>query len=149
MPSEAYVSTCSGGYDREVEAAIAMVIVAIIGLISTMVGRLPETKKTHRRIERNLELLDRLPSDSKAAAELRAHVESQVESLVANESKLRRDPFSVFLGITFLILAAGMGWMCLVYGSWWWLSSPVALFFVLLGIVGIAEGAKKQDREKS
>lgn len=110
----------------------------------------PDVKERLRaEIERNADLMAKLPENGKAHEILEGSIERDLERLSTELEEARRDPLSVGLGIVFLGGAVGaVVWASLLGG---WVQAPVwilAAVLALFGVVGIAQGAPQTLRDE-
>ncbi len=109
-------------------AAIAAVFAAVIGA--------PRILRDARwSIQRDLEIWKSLPENSSARAGLLRKIEREVVALDVHDKK-RRNPMGIGLGIAFFVIGAGLLWIIILQGSWWWFASLIAFPSLLLGIGG-------------
>lgn len=121
-------------------SSAAVVLAAVLG--SPRLGRNPRA-----RILKDIEIYKALPDSSTAKRQQLSLVEKQVDALAKNlEGK--RSPMEIVLGVIILILAFLVIWPMVSWGGWWWLLSPIALFLLLLGGVGLGQGLTKGSRNE-
>lgn len=132
---------------------IGAVLAALGG--PTLVSRLarfmfPDVRERLRaEIERNAELLAKLPDSGKAYEILSTSVDSDVQRLVTDLSEARRDPFSIGLGVFFAGGAVGAGVWAWSLDGWW--QAPAWILMAVLacvGIGGIGMGAPQVPRDE-
>jgi hypothetical protein len=98
----------------------------------------------------DLEILDRLPTDSPVRGELASHIDASIRRLITGEDELRRDPGGVVLGIILLAFGAigvWLGWRNRA-DVWGWPVLVVALCFATLGAYGAARDSTKMRRDE-
>jgi hypothetical protein len=124
---------------------------AIIGALALVVAaafqgpKIWKNRKTD--ILRDLEIYDSLPDESAAKVKLLAHIDAEVLTLSGNGVKTR-NPTSAGLGIAFLIVAVLLAYLVLASEQpWFWLITPIVLFFALFGVFGTFEGLTKKHRD--
>lgn len=109
-----------------------------------------QKERLHAEIERKADLLTKLPAGSKAHTILQTSIEKDLRRLVDDLSESRRDPASIVLGLAFIAVGLGGGWLAFELDSWWW-KVPVgfiAVVFVLFGIFGFTQGALDARRDE-
>lgn len=138
-------------------ATVAKFVGALIGAIGgpavlVRVARaiFPDQKESLRaEIERDAELLAKLPEGSKARAVLLGTIESSLERLTQELSQARRDPFSVVLGVLFICLGLfGAFWGWALEGWWQVPVWAVVTMLLLLGLFGFQQGARQEVRDE-
>lgn len=104
--------------------------------------------KLRGEIDRNLDLYSRLPAEAKSRDPLLQIIDDDTTQLVTSARISRRDPMSIGLGLTFLVLAIGAGLWASKMESW--LRFPLWVFcavLVLFAFVGVVEGFKVVPRD--
>lgn len=110
--------------------------------------------RAHRSIAKDLDIYKELPEASSVKSNFLTHIERRVEQLSANDSdadtstNATRSGSQIALGITILILAIALGLLVVLGGGWWWLVSPVVLFLLALGGVGLVLCLKMAPRDE-
>lgn len=108
-----------------------------------------QRERLRAEIERNADLLAKLPDNSTAHTTLLDSLDRDLRRLVTDLAEARRDPMSIGLGIAFSAIALAAGaWAWQLEGWWrvpvWLLTVTLALF----GIVGITKGASQTIRDE-
>ena len=110
----------------------------------------PDVKERLRaEIERNADLLAKLPESSKAHQILQDSIDEDLERLTTELSEARRDPPSLVIGVVFIAAAIGSVVWAVLLDDWW--QAPLwvlATVLGLLGIAGIAQGAPQTLRDE-
>ncbi|MFI2366620.1 hypothetical protein [Promicromonospora sp. NPDC019610] len=112
---------------------------------------LKRARSTHVRdeVEQDQRILANLHEESTMRAVLQESIDTRIRRLAASTdkaSRARRDPFGVGLAVFFLALAVAFGWWA-VPGGWWLLLWLPAVFFGLLGLVGLYQDGRKVLRD--
>ena len=119
----------------------------IVGLIITAIGSIAALLEVARgmrrsspqdRLLKEIEIRNALHanSDTQRALDKRIHE----QALVLSEGKPgQRDPIGIGTAVAFLVLGIPTVGLIIVNGGWWWLSSPIAIFLLLFGVVGLFE----------
>ena len=126
-------------------AAIITIVAAAIPQITNFIG---ENFQKHRRILRDLELLEALPPESEQHRNLQTWIDSQIADYISSGSEHKRNLPGVYGGLITLLPGLYFGWFIKQQGGWWWTVSPVALFAILLGIITITQGLQKAKRDE-
>lgn len=120
--------------------AFAVVLAAFLGL--PLFGRDPRSA-----IKQELDIYLALPPGFDEAREnLRASIEEQIRSNTG-QNPASRSPAQVVLGLVILVIAGVAGYYMFLLGSWFFLASPIVLFLILLGLVGLSQALKKVPRD--
>lgn len=123
---------------------VALVLAAILG--APRIG-----KDARSTLAKDLEMYNALPESSVVKADFLSHIERRIRQLTSSESNnlnAKRSAGQIALGITILVLAVALGLLVVMNGSWWWLASPVVLFLLLFGGVGLGLGLTKAPRDQ-
>lgn len=122
-----------------VTSAVAVVLAAVIGLPRALRDAKDEVLEL-------LQVYNALPEDSGARPRLLALIESKVDALTSS-GEPTRDPTGISVATMFLLIGTGLAWSVYVYGSWWWWTSPIVLFFLVFGVVGLAQDLPRRARD--
>lgn len=126
---------------------IVAIISAAAVILAAVVGGPGLARNPRARILKDIEIYKALPDTSPAKQKQLTLVERQVDSLSENFDG-KRSPGQIVLGIIILAIAAVAIWPMVTLGAWWWLLSPVALFLLLFGGVGVGQGLTKGARNE-
>lgn len=127
----------------------------IVGLIITAIGSIAALLEVARgmrrsspqdRLLKEIEIRNALHANSDTQRALDKRIHEQV--LVLSEGKPgQRDPIGIGTAVAFLVLGIPTAGLIIVNGGWWWLSSPIAIFLLLFGIVGLFESMARKERQ--
>lgn len=121
-------------------SSAAVVLAALAG--APGLGRNPRTQ-----VLKDIEIYKALPDSSSAKRQQLSLIEKQIDNL-AKSLDGERSPMEIVLGVIILILAFIVIMPMVTWGGWWWLLSPLALFLLLLGGVGLGQGLTKGSRNE-
>jgi len=126
------------------------IIIGIVGaaavVVSALVGPLL-AKDERNKILKEIEIWNSLPEASTSKAGLLGLIDTRV-SKISGSANDRRSAPEVILALVILGLAVFGIWVMVTFGGLWWFTSPVVLFLLLLGGVGLGQGLTKGPRNE-
>ena len=124
---------------------VTTIFVALIAAGAAIV-QARRSKAPRSRLHDDVDLLNALPEGSEAKRLMAEHVDAAVNTLLADESRFKREP----TGAAIAIILAGLGglliWLGNRSGSWWQLMYIPAAFLLLMGIYGFVDSVIKKER---
>jgi Flp pilus assembly protein TadB len=136
--------------------ALGAIIVAMVGVL----GSRTETRDTRSRILKDLEILSKLDSDSKARKTMDGHIAKTVENLTRQETRredYRKSRRPASIGILFSIGTLALTWFAYPppHGNYrpvlqmlYWMSTSYAVVFVATAIYQLIRARKSRARRK-
>ena len=143
-PNQRKMSSATSGQTGFI-AAIITTVAAAIPQLANFIG---ENFQRHRRILRDLELLEALPPESAQHRNLQTWIDSQIADYIYSGSEHKRNLPGFYSGLVTLLPGLYFGWVIKEQGGWWWIASPIALLAILLGIIAITQGLQKAKRDE-
>lgn len=128
------------------------IIIAVISAVTAIVvATITKTELFSRRLSglsKDIRLYNDLPSESKSKDPLLAFIDQRISDYIVTSTEHRRNAAEVITGIVVLIASLAVSLLLNSLGSWWQLGYSVTGFFLLVGVVGIAQGLRKVERDE-
>jgi Flp pilus assembly protein TadB len=127
---------------------VAAIVGAGAGLVTTLVQVSRSRSGRHGRLKDDLELLQLLPKESAARADLLRHVDAGVKAMITDTQTKRRDATGIGLGLTMVLLSVLFIVLAIANGGWWWAGLALAVPIGLIGAVGFGQDVRLLERDE-
>lgn len=94
-----------------------------------------------------IEVYNQVPEGNDLRGLLTEHIELRVKRLNVEVATVH-DPLDLGLGSVFALMGAGLVYLALRHGDHWYWLLVVAAAMIIIGVTGLADGFRKEDKSK-
>jgi hypothetical protein len=126
----------------------ANIVVAVLGVLAALAQTRRNRGGGRAQLRQDVDLYNSLPPESSSRGKLLGHIDQQIERLITSEDELTRDPVGICLGIIILLIGLVLFVAAFREAGLWWLLLVPAIFFAILGAVGLGQDLPRRKRDE-